>query len=127
MVTRPADLRTTRLRREPVMFAYWSAALRSGTHSARQCSMATEDLTGPDAACNHAGSYGEVTISMRPAAQSLGMAAEVETLKVGLAATAVREVAGLGTSTYLLDFRDSGAQVHVIRGEHDHLTSVRGF
>ncbi|MDQ1469038.1 MAG: hypothetical protein QOJ99_518 [Bryobacterales bacterium] len=87
-----------------------------------------EDLTGPGAGCTFSGSYGEVTFTVQRPEQRLDIAAEVETLKASFAGATVREIAGLGTSAYLLEIGDSGAQVHVIRGEHDYLmVSVPGF
>lgn len=78
--------------------------------------------------CDYAGESGQVTITLRRAAQPLDLQAELAALKAALPEARVSEIPLPGVRALLLDLHDSGAQLHILRNGRDYLlVSVLGF
>jgi hypothetical protein len=67
-----------------------------------------------------------ITVERLPSAPDMAM--ELDSLRTALPASTVRPAHGVGTQAFFLDIPNAGTQLHIIRGEHDHvMISVLGF
>lgn len=84
--------------------------------------------TAMQSTCDYTAGDGEVTVALVHSSDKLDPDAEVSELKKILPKGAVREADGIGVRAFFLDIPSAGAQLHVLRGEHDYLmVSVLGF
>lgn len=88
-----------------------------------------EHGTGPgQSTCDYTAGDGEVTIALVHSADKLDADEEIRQLKKILPKGAVREAEGVGVRAFFLDIPYAGAQLHVLRGDHDYLmVSVLGL
>ncbi len=78
--------------------------------------------------CDYASGDGEITIALVHSGDKLDADEEMKELKKILPKGAVREASGIGVRAFFLDIPHAGAQLHVLRGEHDYLMiSVLGL
>jgi hypothetical protein len=78
--------------------------------------------------CDYTGGEGQITIALGHSPDKLDPDAEIAGLRKALPKGALREITDVGMRAYFLDIPHAGAQLHVVRGEHDYLmVSVLGF
>jgi hypothetical protein len=94
----------------------------------RSVSNPVEHREAAQSTCDYTDRGAEVTIALVHSNDALDAEAEVAELKKILPQGAVREATGVGTRAFFVDIPHAGAQLHVLRGEHDYLmVSILGF
>jgi hypothetical protein len=94
----------------------------------RSLSSSVEHKGSGQSTCDYTGGDGEITIALVHSDDKLDPDSQIAELKKLLPKGALRETTGLGSRAYFLDIPNAGAQLHVLRGEHDYLmVSVLGF
>jgi len=91
-------------------------------------SAGVEHKSPAESTCDYAAGEGKVTIALAHSSEKLDADAEAAVLKKILPEGAVREASIIGARAFFLDIPHAGAQLHVVRGDHDYLmVSVLGF
>ncbi|HUA21700.1 MAG TPA: hypothetical protein VMB25_23305 [Bryobacteraceae bacterium] len=95
----------------------------------RPVSGGVEHKTAPaQSTCDYTSGDGEITIALVHSGDKLDADEEMRELEKILPKGAVREATGIGLRAFFLDIPRAGAQLHVLRGEHDYLMiSVLGL
>ena len=78
--------------------------------------------------CDYTAGDGEITIALVHSSSKLDAEAEVAELRKLLPAGVVHDAQGIGARAFFVDIPYAGAQLHVLRGDHDYLmVSVLGL
>jgi hypothetical protein len=94
----------------------------------RSVAPAEEEVNGPESTCDYAGGKGIISITLRHSPDKVDLATEIATLKAAIPEGSIHEAKGFESRAYVMEIPGAGAQLHVIREEHDYLlVSVLGF
>lgn len=94
----------------------------------RPVSPGVESKGDAQSGCDYDGGEGSVTIALIHSNDKLDIDAEIADLKKLLPQGVVRNATGLSARAFFVDIPNAGAQLHVLRTDHDFLmVSVLGF
>jgi hypothetical protein len=94
----------------------------------RRVDTGVEEQSGSRSTCDYTSSFGQVTITIQKLDRAVDVKSVMSDLMEALPGTIARPAASIGIHAFFLDIDKAGTQLHVMRGERDHLlVSILGF